>query len=126
MTGLQVVFDPRFKDSPAQPFAVSNVGIGDALDFLSLQTRNFWVFLDPSTIVVAPDTQAVRRDIQPRTQEVINFARTPTRVGVVELVTALRTLLNTREVDGSEKGIALNDTVDNVVLAEKIVADLSR
>jgi hypothetical protein len=126
MAGLQVVFDPRFKDSPAQPFAVNNVGTADALDFLSLQTRTFWVFLDASTIVVAPDSQAVRRDIQPRTQDVISFARTPTRVGVVELVTALRTLLNTREVDGSEKGIALNDTVDNVVLAQKIVEDLSR
>jgi len=31
-----------------------------------------------------------------------------------------------REIDGSDKGIALRDTAENVALAEKIVSDLNR
>jgi hypothetical protein len=69
---------------------------------------------------------SVRRDLEPRIATVITFSNVPTHVRVVELVTALRTLLNMREIDGSEKGIALRDTVENVALAEKIVSDLNR
>jgi hypothetical protein len=126
LAGLHVSFDDRFKDTPAQPFSFKNVSILDALDFLSIQTRMIWQVLDPSTIIVAPDNMSVRRDLEPRIATVITFSNVPTHVRVVELVTALRTLLNMREIDGSEKGIALRDTVDNVALAEKIVTDLNR
>ena len=68
----------------------------------------------------------VRRNLEPQTAKVITFSNVPTHVRMVELVTAVRTLLNTREMDGSEKGIAMRDTVENVALAEKIVSDLDR
>jgi hypothetical protein len=126
LAGLHVSFDDRFKDTPAQPFSFKNVSILDALDFLSIQTRTIWKVLDPSTIIVAPDSMSVRRDLEPRPAKVITFSNAPRNVRVVELVTALRTLLNTREIEGSEKGIALRDTVENVALAEKIVSDLNR
>lgn len=126
LAGLHVTLDDRFRDTPAQPFSVKNVGTLDALDFLSIQTRTLWQALDPSTIIVAPDNMSVRRDLEPRIAKVIPFGSVPTHVRVVGLVTALRTLLNTREIDGSEKGIALRDTIANVALAEKIVSDLDR
>jgi len=126
LAGLHVSFDERFKDTPAQTFSVKNVGILDALDFLSIQTRTIWQALDPAAIIIAPDNMSVRRDLEPRIVKVITFSSVPPHVRVVELVTALRTILNTREIDGSEKGIALRDTVENVALAEKIVSDLDR
>jgi len=126
LAGLHVSFDDRFKDTPAQPFSFKNVSILDALDSLSIQTRTIWQVLDSSTIIVAPDNMSVRRDLEPRIATVITFSNVPTHVRVVELVTALRTLLNMREIDGSDKGIALRDTAENVALAEKIVSDLNR
>ena len=126
LAGLHVSFDERFKNTLAQTFSVKNVGILDALDFLSIQTRTIWQALDPAAIIIAPDNMSVRRDLEPRIVKVITFSSVPPHVRVVELVTALRTILNTREIDGSEKGIALRDTVENVALAEKIVSDLDR
>jgi hypothetical protein len=46
MAGLRIVFDSRFQDIPSVPFRLQNVDVVDALDFLSLQTRNIWLMMD--------------------------------------------------------------------------------
>ena len=125
--GLHVTFDKRFEDGPAGRFTLKDVRIVDALDFLSLQTRTFWkVAESSSTILVAPDNQAVRQELEPRTEKVIPLRNIQTTVGIVEIVTALRTLLGIRQVEGSSKGIVLKDTSDNIALVERLVADLDR
>jgi hypothetical protein len=125
--GLHVTFDKRFEDAPAGRLTLKDVRIVDALDFLSLQTRTFWDVKEGSgTILVAPDTQAVRQELQPRTEKVISLRNIQTPAGIVEIVTALRTLLNVRQVEGNAKGVVLKDTAENIALAEKLVADLDR
>jgi hypothetical protein len=126
MAGLHVIFDQRFQDTPAQPFAVNDVGILDALDFLSLQTRTFWEVMDATSILVAPDNQTVRRSIEPKAEKVIRLNNTPAEGGVSELVRVLRTILNIRDLAATDKGIAISDKVENVALAEKIVSALDR
>src|SRR5262249_46467440 len=125
--GLHVTFDKRFEDAPAGRLTLKDVRIVDALDFLSLQTRTFWnVEESGGTILVAPDTQDIRRDLERRTEKVIPLRNIQTSVGIVEIVTALRTLLNIRQVEGNSKGIVLKDTSDNIALVERLVADLDR
>ena len=125
--GLHVTFDKRLEDAPAGRLTLKDVRIVDALDFLSLQTRTFWNVKESSgTILVAPDTQAVRQELEPRTEKVIPLRNIQTPVGTVEIVTALRTLLNNRYVEGNANGIVLKDTSDNTALVEKLVADLDR
>jgi len=124
--GLHVTFDERFKDSAAQPFAVRDVSILDALDFLSLQTKTFWLVVDSTTILVAPDTQTVRRDSQPQVEKVIALNHTPTEGGAREIIIALKTLLNIRDIETTDKSIVIKDRLEFVTLAEKIVADLDR
>jgi hypothetical protein len=126
MGGLHVTFDSRFQDGPAQPFAVKDVGILDALDFLSLQTRTFWEIMDATTILVAPDNQSVRRSVELRTEKVIHLNNTPTEGGASEIVRALKVLLNARNIATIDNGIAISDNVENVALAEKIVSALDR
>jgi hypothetical protein len=124
--GLHVAFDDRLMNSPAQPFAVNDVGVLDALDFLSLQTRTFWRVLDATTIFVAPDTQSVRRSVEPKTVKVIQLTQTPTESAAGEIVRLLRTLLNIRDIGATDKEIVINDNPETVFLAEKIVATLDR
>jgi hypothetical protein len=125
--GLHVTFDNRFQDASAGHLTLKDVRIVDALDFLSLQTRTFWsVGESNTTILVAPDNLAVRQDLERRTEKVIPLTNIQTPVGIVEIVTALRTLLNIRQVEGSPKGIVLKDTSDNIALVEKLIADLDR
>jgi len=124
---LHVTFDKRVEDAPAGRLTLKDVRIVDALDFLSLQTRTFWNVKERGgTILVAPDTQAVRQELEPRMEKVIPLRNIQTSVGIVEIVTALRTLLNIRQVEGNVKGIVLRDTSDNSALVEKLVADLDR
>jgi len=125
--GLHVTFDKRFEDAPAGRLTLKDVRIVDALDFLSLQTRTFWnVKESGGAILVAPDTQAIRQELEPRTERLIALRNIQTRAGIVEIVTALRTLLNIRYVEGNANGIVLKDTSDNIALVEKLVADLDR
>jgi hypothetical protein len=126
MGGLHVTFDQRFQDHPAQPFTVNDVGLLDALDFLSLQTRTFWEIVDATTILVAPDNQTVRRSVEPRTETVIHLNNTPTEGGAAEIVRVLRTILNIRDLATTDRGIAIGDKLENVALAEKIVSALDR
>ena len=59
-------------------------------------------------------------------ERLIALRNIQTRAGIVEIVTALRTLLNIRYVEGNANGIVLKDTSDNIALVEKLVADLDR
>lgn len=126
MAGLRVTFDKRFQDGPPQRFTVRNVGIVDALDFLSLQTGTFWIALDGTTIMVAPDGQSVRGEFERPTEKVMSLTNIQTEEGLREIVAALRTVLNARQVESTAKSIVLRDTAENVAIAERIVADLDR
>jgi general secretion pathway protein D len=126
MAGLHVTFDERFKDGQVQPFSVNDVSVLDALDFLSLQSKTFWEVLDSTTILVAPDSQAARRDLEPKAEKVIPLRNTPTEGGAREIMIALRTLLNIRDIKTGDKAIVITDDIDRIALAEKIVADLDR
>ena len=87
----------------------------------------FWnVKESGGAILVAPDTQAIRQELEPRMERLIALRNIQTRAGIVEIVTALRTLLNIRYVEGNANGIVLKDTSDNIALVEKLVADLDR
>ena len=125
MAGLRIVFDSRFQDSAAMPFKVENVNIADALDFLSLQTRTIWQMMDGDTVLVAPDNPGVRADLLPKVTKTISLEpRAGTPGNINEIVTALRTLLNLRQISTLDNSIVITDTAENVAFSEKIVKDL--
>ena len=125
MAGLRIVFDSRFQDSAATPFKVENVNIGDALDFLSLQTRTIWQMMDGDTALVAPDNPSARADLLPKVTKTISLAlRAGTPGNTNEIVTALRALLNLRQISALDNSIVVTDTAENVAFSEKIVKEL--
>jgi hypothetical protein len=125
MAGLRIVFDSRFQDSAAMPFKVDNVNIADALDFLSLQTRTIWQMMDGDTVLVAPDNPSARADLLPKvTRSISVLPRAGSPGNIDEIVMALRTLLNLRQISVLENSIVMTDTAENVAFSEKIVKDL--
>jgi hypothetical protein len=125
MAGLRIVFDSRFQDSAAMPFKVENVNIADALDFLSLQTRTIWQMMDSDTVLIAPDNPTARADLLPKVTKTISLApRAGTPGNLNEIVTALRTLLNIRQISALDNSIVMTDTAENVAFSEKLVKDL--
>jgi hypothetical protein len=125
MAGLRVVFDSRFQDAAAAPFKLQNVEVLDALDFLSLQTGNIWQVMDGDTILVAPDNQTVRRDLVPAITKTITLSKVEP-VATTEIITALRTLLNLRQISTIQNSIVLQETAESVAFAERIVSDLDK
>jgi hypothetical protein len=124
LAGLQMTFDSRFVDSDAISFAATNVDILDALDLLAWQTRQFWQVVDQHTIRIVPDSQAIRREVEPRISKTIVPAD-PT--GSPGLLNILRTVFSLRQINVDEKNnILISDTADNVAIAEKLVEILGK
>src|SRR5262249_43140799 len=125
MAGLGVVFDSRVQDSAAMLFKVENVDIVDALDFLSLQTRTIWQTMGGDTVLVAPDTPTVRADLLPRITKTLTLAPIPsTSTNIAEVMTALRTLFNLKQVSVLDNSIVVSDTAENIAFSERLVKDL--
>ncbi len=125
--GLNVIFDPDFRSLDAFSFKVDNLDALDAIELLALQTRTFWEAVDSKTILVAPDNQAKRRDFQNvsvKTFYLPNAGRTE----MIEVVTALRTILNARYVAtvSDSNAIVMRDSANKLALAERIVSDLRK
>jgi len=125
LAGLRVVFDNRFMEGGSTPLKLENVDVMDALDFLSLQTGNIWEVMDSNTIVIGPDNQAVRKDLERRIAKTIIVNNADPR-GMVEIITALRTILNLTQVATTANAIVVEDTPANVALAERMIANLDR
>ena len=122
LAGLRVVFDDKFQGGAAGEYRLQAVDILDALDFLSLQTRNIWRVIGSDTILVAPVTETVLEDFLPPVTSTIDVTGVGEN-GTTEIVTALRILLNLRQVAPLDNSIVITDTAENVAFAEKLVSD---
>jgi len=125
--GLNVIFDPDFRSLDDHWFKVDNLDILDAIDVLALQTRSFWEPVDSNTILVAPDNQTKRREFQNILVKTF-YLPNASQVEMVEIITALRTILNARYLGqvAESKAIVMRDNANKLALAEKIISDLRK
>jgi len=127
LAGVNVLFDPDFT---AQRVTVEleNVTLEEALDQLSLLSKSFWKTLTRNTILVIPDTAVKRREHEQQVLKTFYLSNTITPQELTEVVTAIRTLLETRRIQqiNSMNAILVRDTPDKVALAEKIIRDIDK
>jgi hypothetical protein len=117
--GLRIMFDSRLQGDGTVSFKIQNVDIVDALDFLSLQSRTIWEMMDRDTVLVMPDNPTARADLLPKVTKTISVAR-----DINDFVTALRTVLNLRQLSTLDNSIVITDTAENIVFAEKMLKEL--
>lgn len=125
--GINVIFDPDVRGTRV-PIDLNHVDIFDALDVLALETRTFWKVINPTTILVAPDNQTKRRDLEDLILKTIYLSNSVTTTEVTQAITALRTLLNMRYLAQLDavNAIMIRDTPDRIAIAEKIIGDLDK
>ena len=127
LAGVNVLFDP---DYTAQRVTVelNNVTLEEALDQVALLTKTFWKALTRNTILVIPDTAVKRREQEQQVIKTFYLSNTITPQELTEVVTAIRTLLETRRIQqiNSMNAIIIRDTPDKVTLAEKIIRDVDK
>jgi general secretion pathway protein D len=127
VAGFNVIFDPDFRGNRIN-IDLEKVDVFEALDILSLQTRNFWKPVNKSTILVSPDNQTKRRDYDDLILKTVYLSNSVTSTEITEAITALRTLLNMRYLAQSTamNAIIMRDTADRIAIAEKIIEDLDK
>ncbi|HWP85428.1 MAG TPA: type II and III secretion system protein [Terriglobia bacterium] len=127
MAGINVLFDPDYTGRRIS-VEFNNVTLEEALDHIALLTRTFWKPVTQNTILVIPDTAVKRREQEQQIIKTFYLSNTITPQELTEVVTAIRTLLETRRIQqiNSMNAIIIRDTPDKVALAEKIIRDVDK
>ena len=124
IAGLNIRFDPDFRNNLSAAFRIENEDILHAFDLLSMRTGSFVEVLDSKTIIVSPDNQTKRRDHELQVLKTFYLPNPTTPQRITEIITALRTTLNVRYIAQSTvaKAIVIRDTPNRIALAEKTIA----
>jgi general secretion pathway protein D len=127
LAGVNILFHPDFQ-SRRITVELNNVTLEEALDQVMVLTKNFWKVLTRNTIYVIPDTAVNRREQEQQVIKTIYLSNTITPQELTEVVTAIRTLLETRRIQqiNSMNAVIIRDTPDKVALAEKIIKDVDK
>ena len=128
LAGINVLFDPDYVSTPRITVELDNVVLEEALDQTALLTKTFWKVLTRNTILVVPDTTVKRRAQEQQVIKTFYLSNTITPQDLTEVVTAIRTLLETRRIQqiNSMNAIIIRDTPDKVALAGKIIQDVDK
>ena len=127
MAGINALFDPDYTGKRIT-IDLTNVTLEEALDQVSLLTKTFWKPVTQNTILVMPDTAVKRREQEQHIIKTFYLSNTITPQDLTEVVTAIRTLLETRRIQqvNSMNAIIIRDTPDKVAIAEKIIRDVDK
>ena len=127
LAGLNVIFDPDYK---AQKISLdlTNVTLRDALDLLRLESKTFWRPVLPNTIVVAADSSSKRKELEQNVMKTFYLRNVSTAAELQEAATAVKQMLDVTHVQllPAQDALILRATPDQMLLAEKLLADLDK
>ena len=122
-TNLSVMFDPTFRE---QPVSVDLRGqtLEEALNSLSLTTRNFWRVTAPRTITVVPDTAAKRREYEEELVRTFYLSNADLK----ETIDILRIVVDARRLAAmtATNAITIKDTPERLIAAGKIISAIDK
>jgi hypothetical protein len=125
--GINIVFTPGFKPEAAVPLRIEGQTFFEAMDRYSQQTQNFWFAWDNKTVIVSPDTQAARRDLEPLIFKIF-YLDTGVRDEVLaNIANTVRTSLQMRGLyfSPSAKAITIQASPSIMAEAERMIAEMS-
>jgi general secretion pathway protein D len=121
--GVNVVFDPEFRDRPVS-IDLEDVPFEQALGALDSAGQTFHRVTDSRIITVVPDTQAKRREYEQQVIKTLFLSN----ADVKETIDLLRVVLGARRVAPlpGANALTINDTPENIAAAEHIVEILDK
>jgi len=129
LAGINVIFDPEYQ-STGRNYSIdlSNTSLEQALDHLSVLTKTYWKPLSPNTIFLTNDNVTKRRDHEEMIVKTFYLKNLTTPQELQEIATILRSVTDIRRVFtfNTQNIIMVRGTVDQVALAEKLVADIDK
>jgi general secretion pathway protein D len=128
LAGINVLFDPEFKEANKQSIELTGATLNEALDYLAIVTKSFWKPLSANTIFVTQDTTTKRRDYEEQVMKVFYLSNVTTPQELQEIVTAVRSVADIQRlfVYNAQNAIIARGEADRIALAEKIIHDLDK
>jgi general secretion pathway protein D len=128
LAGVNVLFDPEFKDANNHSIELTGVTLNEALDYLAIVTKTFWKPLSANTIFVTQDNTTKRRDYEEQVMKVFYLTNVTTPQELQEIVTAVRSVADIQRlfVYNAQNAIIARGEADRIALAEKIIHDLDK
>lgn len=116
--GFNVIFDPQMKEKKIT-IELQDVTPEAALDALMQAGGTFYKVLDPSTIIIVPDTPQNRKAYEDLVIKTFYLSNGD----VKEVTNVLRSIIQTKNLGQNNQlnAIILRDTADKVELATKII-----
>lgn len=128
MAGLNVIFDPDYT-SKRIPVDLTNVTLADALRIVGVTAGTFYKPVTPNTIFVAQNNRTKRADLDELAVQTFYLTNAAQQQDANEVLTALRNLMDPSmkiTLVPSQNAIVLRATPDQLLLAQKLIADLDR
>ncbi len=122
-TNLSVMFDPTFRDQ-AVSIDLRGQSLHDALNALSLTTRNFWRVTSQRAITIVPDTAAKRREYE---EEIVRTFYL-SNADLKETIDMLRIVVDARRLSAitATNAITIKDTPERITAAGRIITAIDK
>ena len=122
-TGLNVIFDPGFRDSTIS-VDLRNATLEDALSSVTASTRTFYRVTAPRTITIVPDTPAKRREYEESIVRTFYLSNAE----VKEVIDLLRIVVDVRQIApiSATNAISLKDTPERIEAAGRLIAAIDK
>ncbi len=118
-SGINFLYDDKVDQNKRVTVDFAKVDLAQVLDYLMLQTKNFYKVLDPHSLIVVPDTKQKRDEYQ---DEVIRtfYLSNANAKDIFQLV---RSILQVRKMAMNQElnSITIEDTPENVAVAQRII-----
>jgi len=127
LAGINVLFDPDYKPQKIS-IELNDVTLREALNVVAMETKTFWQPTSSNTILVASDTPAKRKEIQDTVMKTFYLRNVATPAELQEAANTLRGILDLTRLQliPNQNAMILRGTPDQMVLAEKLLADIDK
>jgi general secretion pathway protein D len=132
LAGINVLFDPQGIETVSGKnynLDLTNVGLEEALNYISLETHTFWKAISRNAIFVTQESETKRQEYQDQVVKVFYIQNATTPAEFTEIFNAVRTgaKLSTGIFQvASQNAIVARGPTDTIALVEKLVHDLDK
>jgi general secretion pathway protein D len=123
LSGLNVVFDPTFREQPIT-IDLRNASLEDALAAVSQATRSFYRVSTQRTITVIPDTPAKRREYEEEIVQTFYLSNADLK----ETIDLLRIVVDSRRIAPvtATNALSIKDTPERIAAAGKLISAIDK
>jgi general secretion pathway protein D len=127
LAGINVLIDPDYKPQKIT-FDLKDVNLRDALDMFAMQSKTFWRPLSPNTIIVTADSSSKRKEYEQSVMKTFYLRNAATPADLQQAAGTLKGILDISriQVTPEQRSLTLRGTPDQMVLAQKLLADIDK